>query len=97
MLHFFHCPIIRPSLMYTSIRRDLDLADVDHFIPYTLGTEFEEDLNGVWNLILACQSYNRGANGKFARIPSFEHLERLHRRNEFFIESHHPFRETRAM
>ncbi|WP_426273541.1 HNH endonuclease [Exiguobacterium sp. R-17] len=73
---------------------DLNLADVDHFIPHILGTEFEEDLNGVWNLVLACHSCNRGSNGKFARIPSLEYLERLHRRNEFFIESHHPLRET---
>lgn len=73
---------------------DLNLADVDHFIPHTLGPEFEENLNGIWNLVLACQSCNRGENGKFARIPSLEYLERLHRRNEFFIESHHPLRET---
>lgn len=37
---------------------DLNLADVDHFIPHTLGTEFEDNLNGVWNLVLACQSCN---------------------------------------
>jgi hypothetical protein len=30
----------------------------------------------------------------FARLPELRQLERLHRRNEFLIESHHPLRET---
>ena len=32
--------------------------------------------------------------GKFARVPRVRYLERLHRRNEFLIGSHHPLRET---
>lgn len=71
-----------------------NLADVDHFFAHALQKEVAHNLNGVWNLVLACQSCNRGQNGKFHRIPNIKFLERLHKRNEFFIDSHHPLRET---
>ena len=69
------------------------LADVDHFLPWMLNKNIS-NLNGVWNLVLACQGCNRGAKGKFARIPSTRLLQRLHDRNEYFINSHLPLRET---
>jgi hypothetical protein len=53
-----------------------------------------ELIDGVWNLVLACQTCNRGENGKFAQLPELRFLDRLHKRNSFFIESHHPLRET---
>jgi hypothetical protein len=73
-----------------------DLADVDHFLPHTLllRGETEENLDGVWNLVLACRECNRGERGKSARIPELKYLERLHTRNTFLIDSHHPLRET---
>lgn len=72
------------------------LADVDHFLPHTLlvSGDVEANLNGVWNLVLACQECNRGERGKFARVPQIKYLERLHQRNNYLIESHHPLRET---
>ena len=70
-------------------------CDVDHFFPYTLQPLMPEiNLNGVWNLVLACPECNRGTNGKFAKVPDIKYLERLHKRNEFLISSHHPLRET---
>ena len=36
----------------------------------------------------------RGFDGKFAKVPSTNYLERLHKRNEFLIASHHPLKET---
>ena len=72
-----------------------DLADVDHFLPHTLTQVYPAaNLNGVWNLVLACATCNRGADGKFARVPSLKLLERLRTRNSFLIDSHHPLRET---
>ncbi|MES2899506.1 MAG: HNH endonuclease [Pseudomonadota bacterium] len=74
-----------------------NLADVDHFFPYVLSTlhdAFRPIINGVWNLVLACTGCNRGPEGKSARIPDLRLLERLHRRNEYLISSHHPLRET---
>lgn len=72
-----------------------DLADVDHFFPHTLKPYGMGDLiDGVWNLVLACQTCNRGEKGKFAQLPELRFLERLHSRNSFFIDSHHPLRET---
>ena len=72
-----------------------ELCDVDHFFPHTLQPLIPEvNLNGVWNLVLACPRCNRGANGKFARVPAIKYLERLEKRNNFLISSHHPLRET---
>ena len=72
-----------------------NLCDVDHFFPFVLQTMNPDiNLNGVWNLVLTCQKCNRGENGKFAKVPCIKYLERLHKRNEFLIESHHPLRET---
>ena len=73
------------------------LADIDHFFPWTLyqaGMPDEVNLDGVWNLVLSCSTCNRGAAGKFARIPEAPLLERLHTRNSYLIRSHHPLRET---
>lgn len=71
------------------------LADVDHFFPHTLKAIMpNKNLDGVWNLVLACKACNRGHDGKFARVPSLALLERLAKRNEFLITSHHPLRET---
>ncbi|RDY27004.1 HNH endonuclease [Romboutsia weinsteinii] len=74
-----------------------NLCDVDHFIAHTVQSHIPEDLNinGVWNLVLSCKNCNRGTNGKFARLPvSDPYLEKLYNRNEYFILSHHPLRET---
>jgi len=70
-------------------------TDVDHFFPHALkqrrlGINFD----GVWNLVLSCALCNRGKDGKFDRIPSTKLLGRLFGRNEHFIGSHHPLRET---
>jgi len=68
---------------------------VDHFFPHTLKQHgFGSIVDGVWNLVLSCSECNRGVGGKFARVPTIRLLERLNRRNEFLISSHHPLRET---
>ena len=70
-------------------------SDVDHFFPHRLKTsELHFNLDGVWNLVLSCRNCNRGHDGKFDKIPSQNLLERLHTRNEYLINSHHPLRET---
>jgi hypothetical protein len=70
-------------------------VDVDHFFPHRLKQQhLGVNLDGIWNLVLACYSCNRGTKGKFDRIPSLKLLKRLHNRNEFYIGSHHPLRET---
>lgn len=69
------------------------LADVDHFFPWVLKNRgFVRDVDGVWNLVLACRSCNR--SGKQARVPALKFLKRLHQRNSYLIDSHHPLRET---
>lgn len=70
-----------------------DLADVDHFFPWMLNDKIA-NVNGVWNLVLSCSDCNRGDDGKFAKIPNIELVARLHKRNEYFINSHLPLRET---
>ena len=71
------------------------LADVDHFFPWVLMREgISMNLDGVWNLVLACRQCNRGTAGKFAQVPALSLVERLNRRNNYLIDSHHPLRET---
>jgi hypothetical protein len=69
--------------------------DVDHFFPHVLKHhKFGPIVDGVWNLVLACRNCDRGIQGKADQIPTLRLLERLSRRNEFLIASHHPLRET---
>ncbi len=81
-------------------RCDIDVnngneTEVDHFFPHILKNDSSFPLiNGVWNLVLACATCNAGVNGKHTRIPSVDLLARLHKRNNFLIDSHHPLRET---
>ncbi len=75
------------------INKGGSLADVDHFLPWILNDQLP-NINGMWNLVLSCQDCNRGQGGKFAKVPSLELLRRLHKRNEYFINSHLPLRET---
>jgi len=82
------------------VSSDGDVAvrgDVDHFLPWSLGHVILKDalnLDGIWNLVIACRDCNRGEAGKFAMLPSLAMLGRLHARNEFYILSHHPLREA---
>lgn len=70
-------------------------ADVDHYFPHMLMARgVFVDLDDVWNLVLACAVCNRGPAGKFHRLPHGDFLERLWRRNETLISSHHPLREA---
>lgn len=86
----FYCP--KPIV----IGHGGDLApDVDHFFPWMLERDgHASGLNGVWNLVLACRKCNRGSAGKFDRVPSLRLVGRLHERNSYLIDSHHPLRET---
>lgn len=71
------------------------LADVDHFFPHTLKKcDPHKPIDGIANLVLACPECNRGTDGKFDKLPSLALLERLYKRNEYLITSHHPLRET---
>lgn len=76
-----------------SIEAGLALADVDHFFPWSLQSRFAL-ANGIWNLVLSCQKCNRGSGGKSDMIPDRSLLERLHRRNEFYVESKHKLAAT---
>jgi hypothetical protein len=72
-----------------------DLADIDHVFPHVLQRKgMSSNLDGVWNLVLACQPCNRGSKGKFDSTPALNYIERLNKRNEYLILSAHPLRET---
>ena len=64
-------------------------CDVDHFFPESLKLP---NINGVWNLVLACQKCNRW--DKSDRVPNASLIERLYNRNNFYVASHHPLKET---
>lgn len=70
-------------------------VEVEHFLPFRLAeTGIGPVVDQIWNLTLSCSHCNRGPGGKFDRVPSIDLLARLHTRNEFLIESHHPLRDT---
>jgi len=78
----------------TLSRSKEDSCDIDHFFPHILKSNEFKNINGIWNLVIACKACNRGIGGKFERIPELQFLKRLNIRNNFYIESHHPLRET---
>jgi 5-methylcytosine-specific restriction endonuclease McrA len=85
--HCFYC-FERISI----VSGDSALADVDHVFAWSLDDQVgEAPVDGVWNLVLACKRCNAS---KSDRPPSSRHVERLGRRNEFLISSHHPLRPT---
>jgi 5-methylcytosine-specific restriction endonuclease McrA len=88
--HCFYC-----RAPYSIQAGDDSLADVDHFIPHKLKQSLAPtNIDGMWNLVLACRDCNRGEGGKFDEYPCIEFLDQLDRRNNDLIESKHPLSET---
>lgn len=72
----------------------VDTCDVDHVFAWSIGDRVGGVLtDGVWNLVLACRRCNNW-HEKGDRPPALRYVDRLHRRNEFLISSHHPLRPT---
>jgi hypothetical protein len=73
---------------------DSNLCAIDHFFPHVQKLEFNNlgsNINGIWNLVLTDKLVNLE---KSAKIPELKYLERLYKRNEFYIASKHPLGET---
>ncbi len=64
-------------------------CDVDHFFPWSSDLP---NIDGIWNLVLSCKRCNRWH--KSDSIPNIKLVEKLYNRNNFYVESHHPLRET---
>ena len=72
-----------------------NLADVDHVFPHALQRHgVLENLDEVWNLVLACVDCNRGPRGKFDAVPHNTYVNRLNTRNNYLIHTHHPLKDT---
>lgn len=74
--------------------RDESVCAVDHFFPHVHKQKLNSigaNVNGIWNLVLAEKHVNLD---KSAKIPELKYLERLYKRNEFYIASKHPLGET---
>jgi len=85
----------RGHCFYCRAETPLKATDVDHFFPWVLKERGQmPDADCVWNLVLACRNCNRGEQGKFARVPAPRLVARLHERNSWLVDSHHPLRET---
>lgn len=73
---------------------DENLCAIDHFFPHVHKVRLNEsgaNVNGIWNLVLSDNYVNLS---KSAKIPELKYLERLYKRNEFYIASKHPLGET---
>ena len=89
-----HCFYCSAPIRIEAAKDDPDAPKVDHFLPFKLGREpeFREiNVDGVWNLVLACPTCN---SKKYAYLPAIRFLEELARRNDYLIASHHPLRST---
>jgi 5-methylcytosine-specific restriction endonuclease McrA len=67
---------------------------VDHVFPVALmavGGQSMPDLNGLWNLVLACAPCNLR---KSSRLPTVDEIARLIDRNEVVMQSPFPLRKT---
>ena len=66
---------------------------VDHVFPFSLQDHSHEfnDVDKVWNLVLSCKTCNLA---KSNRIPDKKYIKELNKRNSFYVESHHPLKET---
>jgi len=84
----FYCK--RPLNRFTKPQED-NFPDVDHFLPFSLlSSEILSgaNRNGVWNLVIACKSCNRGEQGKFSAPPDAEFFNKLLSRNLLYVEEH---------
>jgi 5-methylcytosine-specific restriction endonuclease McrA len=72
----------------------VDVPHVDHVYPYSLMTKGSwqgPELNGVWNLVVACSACNLA---KSDRWPTPSQVEQLIERNVAVIQSPHPLKKT---
>lgn len=70
------------------------ICEIDHFFPHVHKLKISDagaNVNGVWNLVLADKYVNLH---KRTKVPEIKYLERLFKRNEFYIASKHPLGET---
>jgi len=88
----FYC---RRGIKLSAVHHDENFGDVDHCIPrsvlqkiYRAGIDTRANLNGIWNLVIACQRCNRGEGGKFDQIPALQYYEQLCVRNQRFALEH---------
>jgi hypothetical protein len=68
-----------------------NFPDVDHFIPFVLRHEMpvaDVNINGIWNLVVACRDCNRGTNGKSDQIASEKYYTKLLVRNLCALQEH---------
>ena len=72
------------------------LGEVDHFFPFALyhatGAIFFKKVEEIWNHVLACTC--NGASGKSSSLARKDFLQKPYIRNNYYVESHHPLRET---
>lgn len=71
-----------------------NVCAIDHFFPHVHKLKLSDggaNINGIWNLVLVDKYINLD---KSAKIPELQYLERLYKRNEFYIASKHPLGET---
>jgi hypothetical protein len=84
-----HCFYCNKKINIGSSSEQNDFPDVDHFWPYSFLVKYNIapiSVNGIWNLVVACQECNRGGLGKFDSPASIEYFQKLLTRNLLFVE-----------
>ena len=77
--------------------RAKDVCHVDHVFPRDLWKKTSDpyfyQVEAIWNHVLSCSTCN-GSSEKTNKIPSPWIVERLLERNNYYVESHHPLKQT---
>ena len=84
------------NLDISVIKGSSDICHIDHFLPHVnkkVHIKNETNIDGVWNLVLSHSRMN-SMNEKGAKVPDKKFLEKLYKRNEYYISSKHPLAET---
>jgi hypothetical protein len=66
-------------------------SHVDHFLPFVLANHGLRNVNGIWNLVLACKHCNLS---KLAQLPHIDLPQKIVERNDWYCRSRHPQNET---
>ena len=89
-----HCFYCRKKIDINAPRGEELSTEVDHFLPLALSQSLSNyNLNGLWNLVLACNKCNLS---KRDLLPQKCLLEKLNIRNEIFATSKHSMLRTVA-
>ena len=85
---YFYCGVVLDTEALGNVGSTK--THVAHVIPFHLNNQLKV-LDRVWNLVNSCFECNMSKGGQ---VPVFQIVRRVHERNEYYISSNHPLKES---